>query len=43
VINEIASVRRPLDRDAIQGYLTSKPMPPAASQPVARNVVLREA
>jgi hypothetical protein len=32
-----------VDCAEIQGYLISKAMPPAASQPVARNVVLQEA
>ncbi len=40
---EQVDMLRALDCDEIQGYLISKAMPPAQSQPVARNFVLMEA
>jgi diguanylate cyclase (GGDEF)-like protein len=40
---EQVDMLRALDCDEIQGWLISKAMPPAASQPVARNFVLQEA
>jgi diguanylate cyclase (GGDEF)-like protein len=40
---EQVDMLRALDCDEIQGYLISKAMPPAESQPVARNFVLQEA
>ena len=39
---EQVDMLRSLDCDEIQGYLISKAMPPAASQPVARNFVMAE-
>jgi EAL domain-containing protein (putative c-di-GMP-specific phosphodiesterase class I) len=40
---EQVDMLRALDCDEIQGWLISKAMPPAESQPVARNFVLQEA
>jgi diguanylate cyclase (GGDEF)-like protein len=40
---EQVDMLRALDCDEIQGYLISKAMPPAESQPVARNFVMMEA
>ena len=39
---EQVDMLRSLDCDEIQGYLISKAMPPAASQPMARNFVMAE-
>ena len=39
---EQVDMLRALDCDEIQGYLVSKAMPPAQSQPVARNFVMME-